>query len=308
VDKYKENVDHIGICICTYKRPQLLAELLRKLENQNVGGAFQYSVHVVDNDYRSSAEKTVSQFGCEAEVLVTYNIEPIQNIALARNRAVRCAQGNLIAFLDDDETPGEEWLLQMFLAFKKFAAAGVLGPVRPCFTSEAPAWLSKSGILNRPSYSTGTILTYLQARTGNLLFDRQIIRETDIPFPPETGRTGGEDTEFFKTMMARGHAFIWCEEAPVYETILPERFKRMYYVRQSLRIGGLSGERHEHQNGGKWRALLFSGCAALGHGFLSSVGVLLGQGVFMRHFTAMLYHLARITGWLGYPLIRERRD
>lgn len=305
-DKQGER-EHIGVCLCTYKRPQLLSSLLERLEQQETGGLFGFSLHIVDNDAMKSAEKTVASFAQRAKIPVTYYNEPIQNIALARNRAVRAAEGTLIAFLDDDEMPGDEWLVQLYLSLKRYHVAGVLGPVRPFFPPEAPVWLIKSRLCERPSHISGKVLTYAQTRTGNVLFDRRIIRTTDTPFPPEMGRTGGEDIEFFRTMMARGHTFIWCEEAPLYEIVLPERLKRKYHIQKALRIGGLSGEMLGNLSGfGRWKALFRSAYAAAGYGFLSLPSILLGQHIFMRYITKTVYYSAQMAGWFGHVPIRER--
>ena len=41
---------HIGVCVCTYKRPELLKRLLDGLRNQETGGLFTYSIVVADNE------------------------------------------------------------------------------------------------------------------------------------------------------------------------------------------------------------------------------------------------------------------
>jgi glycosyltransferase involved in cell wall biosynthesis len=286
----------------------MLAPLLEKLEQQKTGGKFNFSLHIVDNDPQKSAEGPVMTFARHSKVLVTYDYEGIPNIALARNRAVRAAKGNILAFLDDDELPVDDWLLQLYLSLRRSGVEGVLGPVKPSFPPEAPSWLPKSRLCDRPSHASGLILSHLQTRTGNLLFNRGIIAVGDAPFPLERGRTGGEDIAFFRMMMARGHLFIWCEEAPVFEVVLPERFKRTYYIQKSLRIGGLSGARIHDLGSGKWALLIRSGCAVAGHGFLSAVNVLIRQHIFMRHFTKTVYHLGRIAGGLGFVPIKERQD
>src|SRR5579864_121377 len=57
-----EDAGHITVCICTYKRPQLLERLLRALGQQSTGGFFSYSIVVADNDRLKSAETVVSTF------------------------------------------------------------------------------------------------------------------------------------------------------------------------------------------------------------------------------------------------------
>ncbi len=97
---------HICVCICTYRRPTLLKRVLFALAAQDTGrGFFTYSIVVADNDQARSAESVVAEFTKTSSVAVTYCMEPQQNIALARNKAVRNASGNYIAFIDDDEFP-----------------------------------------------------------------------------------------------------------------------------------------------------------------------------------------------------------
>lgn len=300
--------DHVGVCLCTFRRPALLVPLLEKLERQETGGLFDLSLHIVDNDAGRSAESPVAGFARRSRVPVTYDHEPVQNIALARNRAVGAAAGNLLAFLDDDELPVDDWLLQLHAVLRRSGAAGVLGPVRPLFPPGAPSWLVRSGLCERPSHPTGTVLSYLETRTGNALIDRRIFEGEDRPFPPERGLTGGEDIAFFRTMMARGHRFIWCEEAPVHEIVLAERLHRSYYIQKSLRIGGLSGAKIRSLKSNKWPLLFKSGCAVVGFGVLSAAGTAVGQHAVMKNFTKMVYHLGRIVGGLGFVPIAKRQE
>ena len=53
---------HISVCICTFKRPELLTRLLERLENQRTDGLFTYSVVVADNDPAQSARQAVAAF------------------------------------------------------------------------------------------------------------------------------------------------------------------------------------------------------------------------------------------------------
>jgi succinoglycan biosynthesis protein ExoM len=300
--------DHIGVCVCTYKRPQLLKELIQKLAQQPCEGRFTFSIHIVDNDAGRTAETVVGEARRSSSIEITYDVETVQNIALTRNRAVAVARGNFIAFMDDDEIPCDDWLVRLHAACGKYRAEGALGPVRPLYTQETPLWLQKSGICERSSHETGTVLNYLQTRTGNVLFRRRILKGTDVPFPPEMGREGGEDIDFFKRMIARGHTFVWCEEAPVYEHILPERRKPLYYLDKYLRIGGLSGEVLNGSALERGLTALRSGILMLLYGTLALAGAVTGFHVVMRNLVKGMYHLGIACGCLGYVPVRERRD
>src|SRR5215831_20404674 len=89
---------HISVCICTYKRPELLRRLLLKLEKLETNDLFNYSIVITDNDNTESARETVGSFASRSKIPVEYHVEPEQNIALARNLAVKHATGDFVAF------------------------------------------------------------------------------------------------------------------------------------------------------------------------------------------------------------------
>src|SRR5438270_949128 len=109
----ERKANHIAVCVCTYKRPQMLQRLLNDVSVQETDGAFEFSIVVIDNDASQSAEPVVSAFAKKASIPVTYGAEPRQGICLVRNRAIEHAAGDFIAFIDDDEFPDRRWLLEL---------------------------------------------------------------------------------------------------------------------------------------------------------------------------------------------------
>ena len=127
---------HICICICTYKRPQLLKILLEKIQDQRTEGLFKYSIVVVDNDHKKSAEAIVANIKKKSLIKIDYCIESQKNISAARNCAVQSAHGNYLAFIDDDEYPTDNWLIELYKACHQYSADCVFGPVKPYFEIE----------------------------------------------------------------------------------------------------------------------------------------------------------------------------
>lgn len=213
-----------------------MRRLLHALEGLATGGLFTYSVVVADNDSRRSAENAVKQFQQSSDLEVRYCVEPEQNIAVARNKAVDNAMGSLIAFIDDDELPPKGWLLRLFRAYKELGTDGVLGPVLALYEGEPPAWVLKGRFYERASHKTGTILDWLQSRTGNVLLRRSIFEDPNNFFRAEFGR-GGEDRDFFRRMIEKGCRFAWCAEAPVFEVVPPKRYERRFMLKRALLLG-----------------------------------------------------------------------
>src|SRR3989449_3947897 len=230
--------NHISVCICTYKRPRFLKRLLEELGVQDSGGLFTYSIVVADNDLSESAKPVVDDFTAVSPITVTYCVESRQNIALARNKAIENANGDFVAFIDDDEFPTKRWLLTLFTACNEYDVDGVLGPVKSHFDEEPPEWVVKGKFYERPTYPTGFVIDWRKGRTNNVLLNKRIFAAGEQPFRPEF-RTG-EDQDFFRRMIEKGHVFIWCNEAVAYEVVPPIRWKRTFMLRRALLQGTVS--------------------------------------------------------------------
>ena len=103
----------VSVCICTYRRPHLLAELLDSLAEQNFREPFE--IIVVDNDAANSAVTTVDNAKMRhPELNIRYSVELQKGISFARNTAVSLARGDFLAWIDDDETAAESWLMSLW--------------------------------------------------------------------------------------------------------------------------------------------------------------------------------------------------
>ena len=105
VSRSQSPVDHISVCVCTYRRNEQLQRLLCNLAIQRTEGLFDYSIVVVDNDADGHARETVAQLQSKLILDITYSIEPERTIPAARNHALGLARGNYIGIIDDDELP-----------------------------------------------------------------------------------------------------------------------------------------------------------------------------------------------------------
>lgn len=297
---------HISVCICTYKRPELLRQLLSKLEEQKSEGLFEYSIVIVDNDRFESARQTAESCARQTKISISYYVEPEQNIALARNKAIENAKGDFIGFIDDDEYPSKTWLLNLYTAFNTYKPnGGVLGPVVPYYPEGTPRWLIKSKICDRPNHPTGTILDWNMTRTGNVLLSRRIFRKKGFLFDSKKGRIGGEDKELFKLLMEHGYSFIWCHEADVHEVVYPDRWELSYYLCRSLMMGGYAGKEYSKNSA---YYLIRSLVSLLGYTVFLSVSIFSGKHYIYKYFIRVVYDFARVMGCLGIVFVKGRRD
>jgi len=226
----------IDICVCTFRRPHLVATL-RSLGALDLTG-IEARVIVADNDHEPSARTLVEAAAPGLPIPVLYLHSPASNISIARNACLDAAHADFIAFIDDDELSAPDWLQKLVAAAP--GADAVLGPVRAVYGPGAPKWLARGDF-----HSTSPVFVRGRIETGytcNALIRRSPLLD-GLRFDPALGRTGGEDTTFFYRLHDRGAVIAAAPEAIVYEPVPPERERLRWLFRRRLRAGHTYGSR-----------------------------------------------------------------
>ncbi len=238
----------IDICIATFRRPALLERLLRDLSAQQLPEGVTTHIIVADNDVRESARSVVTAFQASG-ASVEYLTQPEQNIALTRNRALHHSQGDLIAFIDDDESAPKDWLAALLTTMEQCTADVVLGPVNGVLPLNAPDWLVKGRFFERPERETGLRVKAMVGGTGNALVRASTVRGR-FAFNPRFGLSGGEDTDFFHRLWRSGAVVVWCQEAGLTESVPEERMTVRWLLRRAVRTGQMYTEILNRPEGG----------------------------------------------------------
>ena len=119
------------VAICTRDRPDDLRRALDGLATQVLRAS---EILVVDNAPSSDATRRLVA-GCPG---IRYVHEPRPGLDVARNRALREASHDLVAFCDDDAVPEPEWLAALVAGFADPQVAAVTGLTLP-LELETPA-------------------------------------------------------------------------------------------------------------------------------------------------------------------------
>jgi succinoglycan biosynthesis protein ExoM len=292
-------MDHISVCICTYKRAEFLKRLLDGLVCQNTEGRFTYDIVVADNDPMESAKSLVEQFARQTPTGIGYCVQPRQSIALTRNKALEQAKGNFIAFFDDDQFPIKDWLLILYRTCEHYGVDGVLGPVRPHFDEPPPRWVIKGRFCERPTYETGYVIDWRKGRTGNVLLKQQLFAGLDVPFRPEF--VTGEDQDFFRRMIEKGAKFVWCNEAVAYEITPPIRWNLNFMLRRAL----LRGQVSVRHRGVKATAVAKSALALPLYCLSLPFLLIAGYHFFVKYLVKIFDHAGRILAFAGFQPVKD---
>jgi succinoglycan biosynthesis protein ExoM len=224
-----------SICIATYKRPELLKELLASLYAQDLDEGVNLEIIVVDNDTEESARSICSGFSNTNRISLYYLTQPEKNISLTRNMAVKKATGEYILFADDDVVAIPKWVQYHINTMEKFNADIVIGRAISDFEVEVPEYIKNQGVFNTPCAETGSPVIRLY--TGNSALRAKLIRDMDEPFDPALGIMGGEDGKLFQTLILDGAKAVCCFEAVVAELIPKESSTLKWILNRSFRQG-----------------------------------------------------------------------
>ncbi len=164
-----------SVIIPTYKDTHRLIKCIKALENQTLDKAL-FEVIVVNND-----PNEILDFGTEIQndLKVKFLAENRPGSYAARNRGIKEAKGELLAFTDSDCVPDKNWLKnarEIFVNHSSHELGVLTGPVRLFFRD--PARLSPAEIYEK--YTAFPIESYAKegfAVTANWFSYKSVVQE-----------------------------------------------------------------------------------------------------------------------------------
>lgn len=229
----------IALCACTYKRVDLLDELIHSLVKARdeflerfKEDNFDVQIILVDNDPKMSAKAKVESFA-QRFSFINYHTQQESGLVMARNKCLDLAvkgEYDYLTFVDDDEYVDNNWLFHMYTCLIETNSNIVFGRVEPVYPPECPEWVTKGKFFGKTQYPDRTF--NIISATANVLIDMSIVRKEREYFDVSFNRTGGEDTYFFKRYVGKGYQSVWCQDAVVYDRVVQERLNTRYiYLR-----------------------------------------------------------------------------
>lgn len=239
----------IDVATCTFHREQLLAELIRSIDEADPEPAVDLRLIVVDNSDEGTAAATVERLASQIRYPITYLQAHPANISLARNAAAAASRADYLVFLDDDQKVAPGWIRAVWRATTKSSFDAYFGPVRPVYADPEAMnpivdsiFLRESPLDDLAEVGPGTEARIRQdfvLATGNCVLRRSTMLTEPDPFDPRFGISGGEDLVYFTHMHRLGRRFAWMAEAQIYEHVPVSRCTSDY-LRRRLVAGGQS--------------------------------------------------------------------
>jgi glycosyltransferase involved in cell wall biosynthesis len=291
----------VSVCVATCDRPIGLANLLGALEALEIPAGATLQVVVVDNDSGESARAICDEVAARHAYSLHYVVEKRRGIPFARNAALAAAlsSSDFVAFIDDDETPETDWLVELLRVQEYYSADVVTGPCLPRYVESPPRWVAEGGFHERPRYPTGTLRQV--AFTHNALVRAAVFDGLDCYFDESMALNGGDDSEFFMRVYAAGFQIVWADNAIVRESVPASRSTVRWLVQRGFRVGTSSSWIElKHRSSSVFR-LMAHGiyCMIKGTALAFSLP-LKGRAVAVEGLRLFSYGLGRIAGSSGH--------
>jgi glycosyltransferase involved in cell wall biosynthesis len=229
----------VTVAICTHNRAKDVGEAIESVLTQNFAKN-EIEIVVIDNRSTDHTAQVVDGLQQRHGPRVRYILENKLGLSVARNRAIREANGEFILFLDDDALASSHWVQHIVDVFERDRAIGCVGgKIDPIWESEEPDWIPEE------YRSVFTILDYtngvMEMPSPAIPYGANIAFRTSVfshfkPFREDLGRVGknllsSEESELIARLRAK-YKVYYTSYASVKHKIAKERTTKKWFLKR----------------------------------------------------------------------------
>lgn len=268
-----------SVIIPTYNRSQSLTRALRSL-NELDFPRDQYEVVVVDNNSTDDTKQIAEAARSSMALNLKYVTEKRLSFTVARHTGANAAEGQILAYIDDDVVVSRGWLTAVMDVFEGNETVGIVGgPIHPIFEAEPPKWIKKcfpmSGALSL--LDRGSELHETNSAYGPNFSVRKDVLRLVGGFPPDTlgveseGRPnvvekiyiGSGDVGLCGRVRKAGYKVIYAPQALVYHVIPPVRLTKKWWHSRFAGEACYKAITYQYEHGEKSAKLLLKSMHSL---------------------------------------------
>jgi len=231
----------LDLLVATFRRPELLADLLRSVFAAGRPPGMDVRIIVVNND-REPALPSLHPLISSAPTPVLWLHEPRRGKSHALNLGLQASEADYIGLVDDDERVAAAWFEVAHRALESGQLDFIGGPMLPLWPAPPPSWIPQSyravlGIVdNGPARAP-----YTNEFPGMLVGGNAIVRRSTLAslggFSPWLGPQEAhrlmscEDEDLYGRLLTAGAKGEYLPELVVYHHVHRDRLRPSYYRR-----------------------------------------------------------------------------
>lgn len=235
----------LEIIICTYNRSQQIERTIRSIAESVQPSLVSVKITIVDNNssaiHRDRYQSLIGEYAGKYDI--RYLCEPRQGKSHACNLGIEKAVAQWLAFVDDDEQLGDQWLLVAERWICSGEADYIGGPCLPDWEVNPPDWLPAHrqryrGILGWIEYGP-VVCSFdkdgIELCGGNFIIKTEVARRIG-GFNVSLGRFAnnlmcGEDGEFHMRLKSQKFIGFYDPELAISHYVPVARMSLRYHLR-----------------------------------------------------------------------------
>ncbi len=228
----------ISIIICTYQTNRYpdFVEAINSLLTQNYEDT--ELIVVVDGNAELYAKIKTEYKSIDKIILNDKNL----GLSESRNRGIKEANGDVVAFFDDDAVAADNWLEEIARMYSDKGAIAAGGKLVPKWVSKEPKILPEEyyWLIGATHKGFPEVVTEVRNTFGsNISFNADVLKALG-GFKSEMGVKGtgllqGEETELCARMREKfGKGVIYNPAAIVYHKVFPERLRLRFLLKRAF--------------------------------------------------------------------------
>lgn len=228
----------ITVIICTFNRAEILDETLKSWLSVEATCP-DVELLVVDNNSTDYTQQVVNAFHPQCPNLMRCVFEPAPGLSNARNRGIKEAHGQIVAFVDDDVCFEPNWLVEILKAFSDNPEISCVGGKSiPKFEAPVPAWMTEDLYDFYGSTRSGDhdkIMQFPEHPFGlNMAFRKEVFEQVG-DFNITLGRIknsllSNEELDFFYRVNKAGLKVFYASKALLYHRIPTDRMDKNWIL------------------------------------------------------------------------------
>ncbi len=232
-----------SVIIPTLNRCDILTNAIESVRKQNFPDD-RYEIIVVDNGSEDRTFEVIQELNARNGKNIRYVFEERPGLHWARHAGAHAAEGEILAFTDDDAVAEPGWLSALERAYKEAGCECAGGRIYVHWIGEAPDWMGPhEGVVGR--LDLGEVMKEVETiNGGNFSILKEFLYKVGGFNPdnaPDDKLVGDGETGLCRKVRKAGGRVIYVPNALVWHCVRAERVTLKYMKRRFARNGICTG-------------------------------------------------------------------